>query len=955
MRRFISYIALSSALVLGSALATVPVIMNMDGDLSYADGQTLYFHAASYDETSENGNYSPVENGEYTFIEKDRYVTGESKAPIEYIAETMRGRLDKWGVSGYRVETQGDYTVAVSLRVGNNDATTLGYVQKILTFNGGSYSLDATNTTYEGYSYDEKWADCLETSKAEIKDIELSGYKVPVVVVPLKEGAEYKTAFKDLLNYCINNTDIEDDSQQEEGHEHKSTNLVLWANRSTSAPENYADAESNPNVASKILLVESALNNNAEWYESTDTDKENPALQLIPSSKATQQGQYDPTYTQEAYDAARCLLTLVTSDDYDYPAFKGLDVPSRFSVSYLYVERASASVENLITAGWNLEPAMSKTLIAVMVTVTFICLLLAVFERILSLIQIAAFVCTGFASFGVFVAFGAQFNIAALIGLGLAALIGLFGALFASSRLKDEIYKGRTLKKANSEGAKRSTAPIVDAGIISIIAGVCLYLLGGDIASKAGVMLVLGGFFGMIFNLVFTRMGLWMLCNDSTTPTTFPKLLGIRKDAIPDPIKMEKQTYFGPYSEKRFSKGKKWVALVSCIFLLAGTGAMIGWGVANNANFFNTSAYEQNATVLRLDVKSDKANSISIDSLARVADLYNGENPTDTSTLLGRYKINDKVLGELVADVDVSSVSKDITVGSDIDNLDHEYWFYYEVKLNTTLDLNKADNVYYSSDGTAYEDMQLSSYQDFAAAITSDIVGAESSSVIVTFDAVNPEALTPYFYQVALALGIGLAANLLYLMLRYRPSRGLSVTLLATSAGFSSVAFYALTRISTTPVVALGGSIVIVIFLLASLFILSNEKDIYRDSREKDKDTLAARSENIEVATSRQAGNVILYVLLALYVTIVFFAFGPRIYTSPYLAAILGLALSLAMILCLLAPSSQLFAKAFSVFNFSSPLKKARKKKKAKKQGGQLLKRKKGAEPEEAIFIGIND
>ena len=41
MRRFISYIALSSALILGAALATVPTIMNMDGDLGYADGQTL--------------------------------------------------------------------------------------------------------------------------------------------------------------------------------------------------------------------------------------------------------------------------------------------------------------------------------------------------------------------------------------------------------------------------------------------------------------------------------------------------------------------------------------------------------------------------------------------------------------------------------------------------------------------------------------------------------------------------------------------------------------------------------------------------------------------------------------------------------------------------------------------------------------------------------------------------
>lgn len=957
MRRFISYIALSSALILGSALATVPVIMNMDGDLSYADGQTLYFHASPYDETSENGNYSGSEDGDYSFIDNNNYITEGEKAPIEYIAETMRGRLDKWGVSGYKVETQGAYTVAVSLRVGNNDSTTLDYVQRLLTFNGGSYSLDASNITYEGYSFNEKWNDLLDTAKTEIKDIDMQGYKVPVVVVPLKEGSDYKTAFKDLIKYCVNNTDLEDPAQEEEqATEKKTTNLVIWGNRSSTDPESFDDAQTNPNVAKKVILVESVLNNNAEWYEASDTEKENPSLQMIPSSKATSSGSYDPTYTQEAYDAARFIYTLMTSDDYSYSAFSGLDVTNRFALSYLYSQRATASVENLISLGWNLEPAMSKTLIAILVTVAFIVLILALFERIFAFIHVAAFVSVGFASFGTFVAFGAQFNIAALIGLAVAALIGLFGSLFFTSRLKDEIYKGRTLKKASSEAGKRATMPILDAGIISVIAGVCIYLLGGDIAAKAGVMIVLGGFFSLIFNLIITRIALWMFCNDVTTPSTFPKLIGINKERIPDVIKLEKQSYFGPYAEKKFSRGKIAVAIVSCALVLAGTGAMIGWGVTNNANFFNSTAYSEPSSVLRIDVRSDKSDAISVESLARISDIYNEEKPTDPSTLLGTYKINDDVLGSLVADAKVSSSSKDVTVGTDSDALEHEYWFFYEIDLNKHLDHSSSSSyVYYRFNGSEWVDLELTSLSDLSTAIHHDVVGEEAGRLIISFDEVKPEALTPYFYQVSLALGIAIAANLLYLMLRYRPSRGISVALLSASAGFSAVSFYALTRISTTPVVALGAIPVILILMLASIYVLAGEKDIYRESREKDKDTLESRNQNIEVSTSRQAGNVILFVLLALYVVIMFFAFGPREYASPYLAAVLGLVLSLAMVLCLLAPSSQAYAKAFSHFRLNGPAKGKKKKKKPANQGGQLMKRKKGAEPEEAIFIGIND
>ena len=954
MRRFISYIALSSALILGAALATVPTIMNMDGDLGYADGQTLYFRAAPYDQDSDNGNYGNSETGSYTFIENDRYVTEGQKAPIEYIASTMRQRLDDWGVSGYKVATQGSSDIQVSLRTAKDDDTTLNYLRKILTFNGGDFSLDSTDTTFDDYSYNEKWADIIDGQTARIEDIDMQGYKVPVVVVPIKEGADYKTALTDLIKYCNDHTTIAEEAKEgEEQKESVYTNLVVWANRSELDPESFKDAEKNANVAMKVVLSETCQNDNALWYDSTDKDKETPSLQLIPASKATQSGTYDPTYTQEAYDAARYILTLMNSGKYEYEEFANRDVSNKFALTYLYSERAAATVENLIVKNWNKEPAMSKTLISILVIVAFLVLILALFERVMALIEVAAIATVGFASFATFVAFGAQFNIAALIGLGAVALIALFGALFYSSRLKDEIYKGRTLKKAHSEAAKRSTWPIIDAGILSAILGVFLYTLGGDIASKAGVMLVLGGVYSTVFNLAITRLAGWMFANDSTTPTKLDSYLHINKEKIPDLLKEEKQSYFGPYADRDFTKGKKVGLIVSCLFLLAGMGAMIGWGVASNGNFFNTGAYEATPTVLQIDVKSDRNDSISIDRLSTVSHIYDAKDEAHNA-LLSNYKVDDQVLSSLVSETTLSKNCHEVLVGDDADNLTHEYWFYYRVSFKS--DITKGENhVYYGWTGSEWADLQLTSFVDLANQIKADAVGGESNEVLVDFETLKPEALTPYFHQVALGVGIGIAVSMVYMVIRYRPSRGLAIGLLTASASFSAASFYALTRISTTPVVSLGAITVAAVMLLASLFILAGEKEVFKESREKDKDTLAFRSESLKLATSRQAGTVILFVLLAVYIAIVSFAFGPTAYASPYIIAILGLALSLLALLVLLQPASVTFAKGFSLITFRPSLPKKKKKAAKGPQGGNMMKRKKGAEPEEAIFIGIND
>ena len=961
MRRYISYLLLCGATLIGAGAAVGPTVRNMDTDLAYSSGQTLHFKAAEWDESSLNGNYT---NEEGVFLER---LEGVKKQPIEYIADTMRARLDAFGISGYKVETEGYDSITVTVRTTKDSDTLYGYLQRYLSFSGGDYELDASDTSAEGYAYNELWSTIIDGQTAYIADMDQGTYKVPTVVVPLKEGNDYKTAFDDLVKYCQDNSSEGDD----QGSEGKSTTIVVWSNRADT--DTYDLVNQNSNVAAKVVSVVSAAN--GVYYDANDTDKEKPSLRLIPNSSATSGSEYDPTKTQEAYDAARNLMLTVNAGAFQYDELKGTAQQApKYAVTFTYSEKAPASVESLVINGdWNREVALSSTLIAIGVTALFLIVLLAVFERIMAVLHVTTLMISSFSAFATFVAFGAPFNIAALIGLTAGAIATLFGSLFYSAKLKEELYKGRTLKKAHNEATRKALWPTLDMGIVTILIGLCIYGLAGDVASKAGVMLVLVGFFGLVANLLYTRIAGWLLCNDSTMASSFHKQLGVREDRIPDLAKEEKPSYFGPYADRDFTRGKKISLLASLLFLLGGVGTAIGFGaVSGGSSFFNSAAYSEAPSVLHIDVRSDDVGQIKINGLSEIASLLDpnfteGSAPND---LFHKYKIDGKYLADYVSEVTLCDSPRSLYYGEGDDGQTY-YWFYYEATLgkesakvtswirnaNVELSLQKWNNL-----SGAYEDMPETSFYELSSDILGTIgntvkgeldTGAYSEDVYITFEAVTPADLTPYLWQVTLGLGVGLASVLIYLCIRFRPSRGIVVTMFASAASFIAVTFFIMTRISTTPVVSLGAIPVAIIALAIGLFLLAAEKEIFREAKEKDKDNAEFRAECLKTASSRQAGNVLLLALLALYVSVVFLAFGPRIYANAYLAVVLGIAFATALTLTAVAPCGAFLGKRFAKITVRRPSRSAKKRK--AKTGGQLMKKNKSAEPEESIFIGIND
>ena len=955
MRRLISYSILSAALLLGIGVSSVPIIEQLNTDMAYSDAKTLYFRASVYDPSSNNGNYG-TDDGDF-LTEQDKDVS--SNYIIDDIAETMRKRMDAWSSSEYTLKTIGYDTIAVTLRTSRNTDTQYKYIQDYLSFSGGDFDLDATEIDHDNYPDLDALSEILDGVEARIENYTLgTGVELPTVVIPLKSGETYQTAFRELVTYCQNNTkEAEKDEEGNETSAATNCSLVIWANRKET--DLYSNVSTDPNVASRVFATISPAT--AKYVPDSDKEKEENeqtlSLRLVPPSAAVgNEGNYDNNKGAEAYEAANFYLNMFNASRYSFQTSSTANTD--YHVSYLYSEKANAGVEKLVKLGdWYISPALTRTLIATLVAVALLVLGVVYMEHVASLAGIVASLGTGFVSFAIFFAFGSQFNIAALIGLGINVLVGLFGFLYHSSRVKVELYRGRTLKKANQEAAKKAVWPILDAGIITTLIGVVVYFLGGVVASKAGVMLAIGGIASILVNLIVTRFLMWELANDDTAQSAFPKWYNVKKDVIPDPLKDEKQSYFGPFDKTDFKKNRKIGLIAGCLLLLASIGTSIGFSVAN-ATPYNDTTVGATTSLIQLDVRSEENGKITgttAEKLYSISQLR-GYDANGNPRLLETIKIDGKLLSSYVANIELSKSPKTVYTTEDSGDGTTVYWFYYNISLNKKISLD--DNAYQFSvyDGTKDAEGNLNyvasstpAINDLLNEVINDRFVSEPADYRVSVSNVKTDAQQPYVWQMLLSVGVGIAAATLYLIIRFRPSKGLALGITAAAMGFLSIGLFALTRIPVNPTVSLGALAATIIVLLSGLFLVNSTKEIEKESKEKEKNTYEFRRDSFERSFQIDGGNVIYLLGVASYILIIYFGLGPTYYSMPFASAFLGALLGGIFLLFGFGGIGNFFMKLFSKIKFNGP-----KKKKKKKVTGQLMK-KKGSEPEESIFIGIND
>ena len=910
MRRLWSHIiiAATSLLMVGATFATV--VTNIDSNIEYEKGQELVFRVVKKDEADEIPDYN--------------YVFDNNEA-VNSVAKTMENRLKTYDVSRYKIETQGYDTIKVSLVQETQPQYEI--LKNYLSFNA---TLAISNSKETVALMD----DFLDPDKEAYLETSETGF--PTIVIPINYDNEYfqavYTEAKEMADKnegeVVEKHEHEEGEAEEQEEEVRHAYLYLWYDYikdyySYSKIDQNSE-EYDANIASKILMT----------FDAADPflNEEHTALRAFvnPSSDSGSQ-EVTAENLKKAYENARYYVNLLnagTMENY---------------VEFMFSDTTDMWIESLVALDAHMTVAWSRTFLATLCAIVVVSLLLVYFYRLGAVSIATTSIVSTFFGLLFIVLFGAEFNIAGVVGLISLAFTSIASGIIYLNKLKEECYRGRSLKKANSEAAKKALLPTVDVHFVLIAIGVACYLLGGILMKGFALATILGGLVSLVLNLVGLRGLLWLVTNEQGLANRYD-LFDVSNDQVPNALEEEKQKYYGANPDKDFTKHKKPVSIAALALLVASVASLIVWGVVKDGSVYGTTSPYANSQVY-LEYSTTVENNTAL--------------TTDTKNRLDTLLDNTYLDGSAVSLADDKNVTIDTytyrgksetTSGGVVVT---KYYAYYRVTLPKPLSGNEkivyknTENPDLGYDGKVIDKENNTEFFDIDTLNTCGL-NFDSSVKISLKDSVRVNADQPEFKSLILATTVGAAIAALYMLLRYRLSRGLaSLALVTFNVGITAGIFSLLQFLPVTSYVSLALPFVALFSYIIAVLFMNKEREMVLEDRTKD-NSIENRENIMKRAIALSSTPITIAFIIALYLGVNFFGFMFTSVSWVFLLVVLGVSISTALTLILFGPAAHQLFKWFSGVQIIKP--RPEKKKKARP-----VRVKKSAEPEEAIFIGIND
>lgn len=899
MRRLWSYLILTGAslVLMGSSFANV--FKQSTSNIEYSDGREMVFRISEKDESE--------------LQEKN----AKGEVPSELIAKTMIDRLDSLKVTNYEVTTESYDTVKVTLKQETNE--NYQNVQKLMTFDGDL----ALSSKLDDFKVNSDPEEKFITGKAYLE----TKNDYPTVNIPV--GDHFKDLYDIVKGYKTDEkTEAAESKTDGEGDDAETTytyNLYLWhdyEDGNTYSQTQSGNEDYDERVAEKIFMT-------FDIAELEKLEEEDKAIETLTAyvnvQDANNNSKYEAREVRKAFDTARFYVSLINCGALDY------------KVTFLYENNVAAMTEQLVSDDGIVQ--WTATLRATIVCIVIISLLLAVFYRLGALSTVTLTLASVYAGIASLILFTAEFNAAGLIALCAVAIASIISSVIYLTKLKEEAYRGRSLKKANSEASKKSLLPIVDINVVLIIIGIFCYVFGGSLMRSFAIITVLGGLASLILNTVVLKLLMWLATNTTKLQGKY-EAFGIDSKNVPNLLKEEKQTFYGNYADKDFTKKKVPVGIIASLLFVAGLAGMIVFGVINKGVVYNNGGTAKNSEIY---IETDNKNTHLTEQIIRtvLSHTYTYDSDESKATSLDK-QIND-IVYKTREDI---GEEKGETIN----------YTYYTVKLNTKLDDEKQNAyfvVYNAETGEATEEKVYSNKEEggISALLELEIQNyGEDENTTTSLKAAKIQSTQqPEFAPVMYGVLVGLAVSAFYLILRYRLSRGLSAFIVSSLVTGAVAGFFAYTRLAVTNYAVVVIPVVALFALFISIILMNRERELVLEDKTHDR-SVENRQAIMVKATSFAYSPILLASILAIYIAINFFGFGAASNAWLFLVLVLGVFVSIFFITTLLGPIAQFFYKLFSKVNFDKFTSKFKGKKKKK-----VVNAPRSAEPEERIFIGIND
>jgi len=392
------------------------------------------------------------------------------------------------------------------------------------------------------------------------------------------------------------------------------------------------------------------------------------------------------------------------------------------------------------------ENSLEKTATAGVIGIILICLFLIIVYRMSGLFASIGMVIYTSLTLFIFWLIGGTLTLpgiaAIIIGIGMAVDSNVINF----SRIKDELYEGRSVKNALKNGNKNSLGTIMDANITTLITAIVLFIFGQSSVKGFATVLIISIFVTMLIMVFFTR---WLMKWFTETGIFDGKpglFIGVKKKDIPDVAHKEKRTkYF--YKKLDFVKNRKIFLIIALVISVFGIFSLFKMGLNLGVDFkggtvitlqtdknITEKMAEKDINELGFDMYSfekeaDDTYSIKIDnSLSQskamsteeyFADKY--EAATDVGV------ISNVVKTELIKNAILSLIIASLAI---IAYISFRFKFSYGVSCILSLLLNVLITV------SLFSILRLEVSTIFIAAILS-IIGYSVNDIIITFDRIR--------------------------------------------------------------------------------------------------------------------------------------------------------------------------------------------------------------------------
>lgn len=245
------------------------------------------------------------------------------------------------------------------------------------------------------------------------------------------------------------------------------------------------------------------------------------------------------------------------------------------------------------------DDTLQKTLIAGVIGVVLIGVILIAIYHFAGFVSTISMLLYTFLVFLVFWLVGGVLTLPGIAALVLGIGMSVDSNVITFARIKEELYKGKSLPLAFKEGVKCSFSAILDSNLTTLIVAIIMFIFGESSIKGFATMLIITVIVTMFTMVFLTRILLNLFVKTDYFNDKTKLFIGVKKEDIPNVSKNEKVKKV-PFAKVDFLKNRKLFAGVSVIIILVGAVTIgfcgLNLGIDYRAGSDITIATDKNLT-----------------------------------------------------------------------------------------------------------------------------------------------------------------------------------------------------------------------------------------------------------------------------------------------------------------------------------------------------------------------